>query len=161
MAGRGHRGGAPDGPPPRVAPRRIAAAVWAAMLTLPLLLLGVVLAVEREPSPAAPRDLLLGLAVATSALGVFLSRTLPQRISSRQAGGPPAANAFTRLLVAWALCEGVAIFPLLAHILVHDHRLLAVYAVDLAALALLYPSADAWAHLAADRVEAGPGRTVR
>jgi hypothetical protein len=131
------------------------------MLTLLLLFLGVVLAVEREEAPAPPRDLLLAMAVVTSVLGILLSRVLPPRISARQAGGPPAANAFIRLLVGWALCEGVAVFPLVAHLLAHDDRLLAVFAVDLVALALLYPSPDAWAQLAADRAASGPGRMAR
>lgn len=157
MAGSPQR---PASGPGGVPPRRIGVAVWGAMIGLLLLLLAVVLAVEKGPHPEAPRELLFWLAVATSALGIGLSRLLPQRIPARQAGGRPAANAFTRFIVAWALCEGVAVFPLVAHMLVHDHRLLAVFAVDVAALLLLYPSADQWARLAAE--EAHPsGRMVR
>jgi len=153
-------GDSATGGPGGVPPRRIGTAVWGSMVGILLLLLAVVLAVEKAPEPDAPRELLFWLAVATSALGIALSRVLPPRIPARQAGGRPAANAITRLIVGWALCEGVAIFPLVAHMLVHDHRLLLVFAVDVAALLLLYPSADQWARLAAE--EAHPsGRVVR
>jgi len=143
-----------------VPPRRIGTAVWGAMVGMLLLFLAVVLAVEQAPRPEAPRELLFWLAAATSALGIALSRLLPQRIPARQAGGRPAANAMTRLIIGWALCQGVAIFPLVAHMLVRDQRLLLVFAVDVAALLLLYPSADLWARFSAQ--EAHPaGRMVR
>jgi len=64
--------------------------------------------------------------------------------------------AMTRLIVGWALCEGVAMFPLVAFLLARDARLLAVLAVDVVALLTLYPSAERWAALGAGAAAAPP-----
>jgi hypothetical protein len=154
------QGMAPESRGAGMAPRRVAAVVWAIMMVMPLLFLGAVLAVEDASAPA-PSGLLLALTIATSALGIALSRIVPPRIPASQTGGRPAANAFTRLLLAWGLCEGVAVFPLVAHLLVHDLRLLVVFAADVIALALLYPSENAWAQLAAEQAYRRQGRTDR
>jgi len=147
------------GPPP---PRGLAALVWAAMAGLLVVFLAMVLAVEKPANdPSASPRLIFWAAVVSSALGIVLSRTVPKRIPARQTGGQPGANAFIRLFVAWGLCESVAIFPLVGHMLVHDDRLLAVFAVDLLALITLYPSRDAWARLAAERAALPPQRRER
>ena len=138
------------------APRHIGLGIWASLLALLLLFAAMVMAVEPD-EPGGPSAPLFGLALATSALGIVLSRILPPRISARQAGGKPAANALTRFAVAWALCVAVAAVPLVAHLVARDHRLLWVFAVDVLALLLLFPSADGWARYAAEDADA-PGR---
>jgi hypothetical protein len=149
-------------PSSQVEPRRVAVLVWAAMLTLLLLFLVLVLALPAPRLTAPPRNVFFWLAVATSALGVTLSRVLPRRIGPPQAGGRPAL-AFTRCILAWALCEGVAIFPLVAYLLEQDGRLLGVFAVDVIALVTCYPSEDRWSELAAleGGAPAPPKRMVR
>ncbi len=148
---------APGTPPPR----GVGILVWTAMVAFLLLFLAVVLAVEPPADDLrAPRQLLFGLALVTSAAGIALSRLVPPRIAARHTGGRPA-NALVRSLVGWAACEAVALYPLVAHVLVHDHRLLGVFAVDVVALVTLFPSRNAWAQLAADRAGAGAGGAVR
>ena len=139
-------------------PRGVAVCLWAAMLLLLGLFLVLVLALPRPGASAPPRDLFFWLAVGTSALGIALSRTLPQHVGALQAGGRPTALAFTRCLMGWALCEGVAIFPLVANLLQPDARLLGVFAVDALALLLLFPTRDRWAELAELPEAPAPGR---
>ncbi len=158
MAGPSLAAPAPGAPPPR----GVGIVVWAAMVATLLLFLAVVLAVEPPgDDPRAPRQLLFGLALATSAAGIALSRLVPPRIATRHTGGRPGANAFVRSLMGWAACEAVALYPLVAHVLVHDHRLLGVFAVDVVALLALYPGRNAWAQLAADRAGGRAGGAVR
>ncbi len=139
-------------------PRKLAVLVWVLLVGLLLLFLGMVLAVEQKGVVPAPRPHLFWVAVASSALGIVLSRVLPPRIPSHQAGGPPTANAFIRFLAAWAPCQAAAIYPLVAHVLARDPRLLVVFAADLLALVTLYPGQDAWAHLSADGAAGPRGR---
>jgi len=150
---------APGRPP---TPRGVGILVWAAMVAFLLLFLAVVKAVEPPADdPEASRQLLFGLALATSAAGIAFSWLVPPRIHARHTGGRPGANAFVRSLVGWGACEAAALYPLVAHVLVHDHRLLGVFAVDLVALLALYPTRNAWAQLAADRVGGRAGGAVR
>lgn len=117
--------------------RRVALLVWIAALVLPAAFLPVVWR-DAGGGPARLADLLLLLAAVASALAVALARFLAPRLGG--ASGNPEAVAFTRLLVAWALCEAAAIFPLVAYVVTADGRLLLIFAVDLLALALLWPS---------------------
>jgi hypothetical protein len=130
-----------------VSPRAVAALIWAAHLVLLAMFLALVLALPPRPETALPRSLLLALAAVTSAVGIALSRVLPRRIAPRQAGGRHDAVAMTRLIVGWAVCEAVAIFPLVAFLVSRDARLLVALAVDAVALASLYPTAERWAAL--------------
>lgn len=126
--------------------RDVAWAIWVSMVAMPVLFLGVVLALQ-APShevDGAPAEVLVLLAVATSALGFLLARVLPPRIPLNQAAGRAHLTALTRLVVRWSLCEAVAIFPLVAYLVSHDRRLLAIFAVDLAALLLCFPSRARW-----------------
>jgi hypothetical protein len=126
--------------------RRVAVALWGSMLAMPVLFLGVVLSLE-GPSravAAAPADVLLVLAVATSALGILLSRVVPSRIPSRQGAGRPEITALLRLVVGWSICEGITIFPLVAFLVSRDDRLLAIFFLDLFALALCFPTRGRW-----------------
>jgi len=148
---------------PQIEPRRVAVLVWAALVLLLALFLVLVLALPAPRVTAAPRDVFFWLAIATSALGVALSRVLPRRIAAGEsAAGSRPALAFTRFVLGWALCDGVAIFPLVAYLLEQDGRLLGVFAVDVIALVTYFPSEDRWAELAAQGGDAGqPTRMVR
>lgn len=139
-------------------PRKLAVFVWVVLVALLLLFLGMVLAVEEKGAASASRTLLFWVAVASSALGIALSRVLPWRIPSHQAGGAPPANAFVRFLAAWAPCEAAAIYPLVVHLLARDSRLLVVFAVDVLALLTLYPSPNAWARFSAEGAPGPRGR---
>ena len=126
--------------------RDVAWAIWASMVAMPILFLGVVLALK-EPSHevhTAPSNVLALLAIATSALGILLSRVLPKRIPARQGGGRAHLTALMRCVISWSLCEAVAIFPLVAWLVSHDRRLLAVFALDLAVLLLSFPTRVRW-----------------
>jgi hypothetical protein len=149
--------------PARAPPARgTAVVIWAALVGLLAVSLAMVLAVERPADdPQASRTLILWAAVVATALGVALSRLLPRRIPARHTGGRPGTNAFVRFLVAWGLCEVAALLPLLAHMLVHDHRLLLLFALGLVGLLGLYPGRDAWALLAAEKAAPAPERTGR
>jgi hypothetical protein len=131
-----------------VDPRRVAVAVWAGQLVLLGLFVALVTALPPPLAIAAPRELVLWVAIATSAGGIALSRALPARIGARQSGGRPHALAMTRFIVSWGLCGAVALLPLVAYLVQPDGRLLGVFAVDVIALVLLFPSADHWAELA-------------
>jgi hypothetical protein len=144
-----------------IAPRKVAIVIWAAHLGLLALFLALVLALPPPARVHVPPELVLALAAATSALGIALSRLLPQRIAPRQAGGGHEAVAMTRLIVGWALCEGVAMFPLVTFLLARDARLLALLAVDVVALLTLYPSAERWAAHGAGAAAAPTTRMVR
>ncbi len=117
--------------------RRVALLVWIAALVLPAAFLPVVWR-GAGGGPARLADLLLLVAAVASALALVLARFLAPRLGG--ASGTPEAVAFTRLLVAWALCEAAAISPLVAYVLTADRRLLLIFAVDRLALALLWPS---------------------
>jgi len=147
----------------QIQPRRVAVLVWAALVLLLALFLVLVLALPVPRGRAAPRDVFFWLAIATSALGVTLSRVLPRRIGAGESGvGSRPALAFTRCILAWAICDGVAIFPLVAYLLEQDGRLLGVFAVDVIALVTYFPSEDRWAELAAQGGDPGqPTRVVR
>ncbi len=135
-------------PPPAAATRHAALVVWAAMLALPVAFLGMSETVARaHPAHRAPGSLLFWVAVAASALGIVLSRVLPRRITPGGEGASPGVVAFTRMAVSWALVEAVALFPPVARLLAPDPRQLGVFAVDLVALATLFPGESRWASL--------------
>jgi hypothetical protein len=126
--------------------RDVAWFIWASMVAMPILFLGVVLALK-EPSHevhAVPSEVLGLLGIATSGLGILLSRVLPKRIPTRQVGGRAHLTALTRLVISWSLCEAVAIFPLVAFLVTHDVRLLLIFGVDVLVLLLSYPSRARW-----------------
>jgi hypothetical protein len=125
--------------------RRAALTAWAAMLVLPFLFLGVAAGVRWGRAEAGQVELLFWLTVAVSAFDIALSRLLPPRIGPLRAGRE--ATAVARLLVAWALCEAAALFPLVTWIITGDPRLLGVFAVDMLALVTLYPSEARWVSL--------------
>jgi hypothetical protein len=140
----------------------VAITVWTALLVLAVAFVAVAFATrERGTANASATSLLFWVAIAGSVFVVALSRWLPSRLGT--ASTSRDAVTFTRLLVAWALCEAAALLPLVAFIITGDARLLGVFAVDLVALVLLYPSDPCWESLApeAARARAEPPRRVR
>ncbi len=150
--------------PGALPPRRVAVVVWASMLLVPFAFLALTsaLPMPARGRPGAMRDLLFWLVAGTSALAILLSRALPRRIGPRPDAGGRDLVAFTRLIVAWSLCEAAALLPLVARMLTDDERLLAFFALDVVALATLFPSGDRWAALGAPAGGGGrPERMVR
>jgi hypothetical protein len=131
----------------RAMTRRIATLLWAALLVLPIAFLGVATTLERHAPSTEHGALLLWLAIVASAFNVALSRVLPPRLEAARGGGREAVT-LTRFLVGWALCEAAALFPLVAFLVTRDPRLVAVLALDVIALVLLYPSDRRWNRLA-------------
>ncbi len=138
--------------------RRAATLIWAALPATPFLFAAV--AFDQARPPRAPE--LVGpvfwLAVAASALNVALSRLLPARLGPRAANDREAV-AFSRLLVGFALCDAAALAPLVAFMVTRDPRLLAVVALGVLALALLYPTDRRWER-ARPAQAGGPARAV-
>ena len=137
--------------------RRTSIFLWAAMLVVPFAFLGVAFTLSGEHAPPGLAGPLLGLAALASAGNVVLAWVLPPRLGPSRAHGRDAI-AFTRVLVSLALCEAAALAPVVAFMVTHDPRLLAVLAADVAALVALYPSDRRWDALRppAD-AEGGPG----
>ncbi|HUK65907.1 MAG TPA: hypothetical protein VLV17_03715 [Anaeromyxobacteraceae bacterium] len=134
-------------PAPRLEPRRIGVLVWAALLVLLVLFLGLVVAVNPPPHYATfPRPILLGIGVLLSLCALVLARVLPRRIGSR-AAAESAAVALVRLLVGLLLCHGAALFLLGAYLAVHDGWLLAVFAVDALVFLSLFPTSRRFSSL--------------
>jgi hypothetical protein len=70
----------------------------------------------------------------------------------------PEALALTRLVVACALCEGAALFAVVAFLVTQDRLLLAPFALALAALLAHFPGDRHWARLAgAPAASSAPG----
>ncbi len=126
--------------------RRTAVFTWAALLVVPFAFLAVALGIPDVPSAPSLAGPVLALAAAASAANVLLAWLLPPRLGPALAHDRDAV-AFARALVSLALCEAAALAPVVAHILTHDPRLLAVFAADVLALAALYPSHHRWAGL--------------
>jgi hypothetical protein len=140
--------------------RRAARIIWVALLATPLLFLGVATAVSHEayaPRLAGP---IFWLAVVGSALNVALSRLLPPRLGPASAADREAV-AFTRVLVGLALCVAAALTPLVGYMVTRDARLLAVLALDVVALLLLYPSDPRWQRLMPAEAGAPSPRRIR
>ncbi len=126
--------------------RRSATLVWGSMLVVPFFFMALADTARWRGGRPDATALLFWLTVAVSALNIVLSRALPPRLGPFRAGRE--ATVFARLLVAWALCESAALFPLVAWIVSGDPRLIGVFGVDLLALLLLFPSDQRWESLA-------------
>ena len=140
--------------------RRTARLIWAALVAAPFLFGAVAFAFARAPRSPEIVAPAFWLAAAASALNVALSRLLPPRL------GPPAAQdgdavAFGRLLVAFALCDAAAMAPLVAFMVTRDLRLLALVALDVVALLLLFPTDARWERLTPRPVGGAAPRGVR
>jgi hypothetical protein len=139
--------------------RRTAKLIWAALVAMPLLFAVVASAYARTAESPGVVAAVFWLAVVASAVNVALSRVLPPRL-----GASPGAEVdvdavvFTRLLVGFALCDAAALAPLVAYMVTSDVRLLALGALDVLALVLLYPSDLRWEAL---RPPPAPARAAR
>ncbi len=143
--------------------RRVAVIVWAGLVATPVLFAGVALVTAPQGDLRTPglAGMFRFMAAAVVGLGLLLSRVLPPRIRSRDPGTRDTV-AFARLLVAWAILEGAAMFPLVAEIVTGDPVLLAVAAVPLAALVALFPTERRWRGNAVQPFPSAPsGRTDR
>jgi hypothetical protein len=126
--------------------RQAARLIWAALVATPFFFGAVAFAYARPPRSPGIVAPVFWLAVAASALNLALARLLPPRL------GPAAAQdrdavAFTRLLVSFALCDAAAMAPLVGFMVTRDLRLLALVAVDVLALLLLFPTEARWERL--------------
>ena len=125
--------------------RGAATAAWGSMVVLPFFFMAVADSARWGAVRAETTTPLFWLTVAVSAVAIAASRLLPPRLGPFHAGAE--ATAFTRLLVAWALCEAAALFPMVAWIVAGDLRLIGVLGIDVLALVLLFPSDHRWASL--------------
>jgi hypothetical protein len=128
------------------ATRRVAYLLWGSMLVVPFFFLALAETARWGGDHSEATWALFWTTVVVSALHLGLSRALPPRLGPFRAG--LEATVLVRLLVAWALCEAAALFPLVAWIITGDPRLIGVFAVDLLALVLLFPSDHRWMALA-------------
>jgi hypothetical protein len=143
--------------------RRIAVLVWGAIVSTPVLFAGVTLVAAPPGGLRSPEltGMFRFMAAAVVGLGLVLARLLPPRIRARSPGSRDTVT-FTRLIVAWAILEGAAMFPLVAQIVTGDPLLLAIGAVPLAALVALFPTEARWRGNAVQPMESGPrARTDR
>jgi hypothetical protein len=150
------------GPAFGVPGRTVALFVWGSMLVTLLLFLAVVAtlaAPTSHPFTVSP-DLLLGVVIATSALGILLAYLLPARISPRLGGVRGEVTALTRLIVGWSICEAVAISPLIGFVMTRDSRLLPVFFADAAALVAYCPTRSRWERLSRSTVASEPRRRM-
>ena len=129
--------------------RRTATLVWAGMLIVPFAFTAVAFRASRDGVGGALREPLFWLAVVASAGNLVLSRLLPPRLGPARANDRDAV-AFTRVVVSLALAEAAALAPLVAFMLTRDARLLGLVALDVLALAVLFPSEGRWHELLPD-----------
>jgi hypothetical protein len=125
--------------------RSVALLVWSSTLLVPLFFGGVAKAMRGDAPHLPPNSVVFWVTVLTSAACIALAQVVPQKVAAVPAGRE--ATAFIRLVSGWALCEGAALFPLVAWIVTDDARLLGVCAVDLLALVMLFPSEHRWERL--------------
>ncbi len=126
--------------------RRTAVLLWAAMVAVPFAFLPVALTVPRHHAAPELAPTLLALAAGVSVLNVALAWWLPPRLGAARAHDPDAV-AFTRALVAIALCEAAALAPVVAVMIAPEPGFLAVLGADVAALLGFYPSVRRWGAL--------------
>jgi hypothetical protein len=134
--------------------RRVAVVVWGGLLATPVLFAGVTVAAHTPDGMRSPElaGLFLWMSAAVVGLGVALSRLLPQRLRRRDQGSRDAV-AFTRLVVAWAILEGAAMFPLVAEMATGDPLLYLLSAAAMAALISLFPTEERWRGFAVQPLE--------
>ncbi len=150
-------------------PRVVATMIWAALLAGATVFLGAALFLVfglRDGAglgvpPAAPA-LIVGSSLALSVVSVAMSWlwAVRMRIARLAEGGVtrpgarpppfppgPEADAVARLTVACALCEGGALWAVVAFLLTGEPLALASYALSWLALAAHFPGARHWAQL--------------
>jgi len=142
------------------ATRRVAVAVWVGILLTTLLFAGVTLGKPARTELRSPElaGLFLWVAGVVGCLGIVMSRVLPRRIGPRAETASRGATALARLLVAWAILEGAALFPLVAFLITGEALLFLVAAAVLAAHVSLFPTEGRWATLAAQPLPSRGGK---
>jgi hypothetical protein len=143
--------------------RSVALAVWGAMLATPVLFAGVTVAAAPPHGMRSPElaGMFLWMSAAVVGLGVALSHLLPRRIRQHEHGSRDAV-AFTRLVLAWALLEGAAMFPLVAELVTGDPLLYLLSAAAVAAQLSLFPSEARWKGFSVQPLPSGgPGQRIR
>ncbi len=125
--------------------RKAALAAWGGAVATPLLFAGVTAAVAPGRDLQAPglAGLFLWMSAAVVGIGIALARFLPPRIRARHQGSGSAV-AFVRLLVAWAVLEGAAMFPLVAELATGSPWLYLPSGVAILALLAEFPSEERW-----------------
>jgi hypothetical protein len=117
----------------------------------------------RRGSAQAP-DVLAELSLAVAVAGVLASRLVPPRLR-RPADRDPDAFAMSRNVVAAALCEGAALFGLVAWMLTGSAWGAVGAAIALAGLISCFPGEARWRWLTADAQArpgaGGPSRMIR
>jgi len=147
------------------ATRRIAVALWGGILLTTLLFAWVTWGKPARSELRSPElaGAFLWMAAAVGGAGIVTSRVLPRRIGPRGEVASRGGTALARLLVAWAILEGAALFPLVAFRITGEVLLFLVAAAVLAAHVSLFPSQGLWATLAAQPLPSrgGKGSPVR
>jgi hypothetical protein len=131
--------------------RRQALVLWAAMCALLLLLLATVLSTSSEPADAGMAWLLVPLVALTMVVELAASILVPNSIA-RRAGKmpeawPPGRLAWTRSVIAMALCFGAALFAVASYQATHAEILLYAFAIGLLALLGQFPGEARWEKL--------------
>jgi hypothetical protein len=131
-------------------PRRIGTIVWAALVAGALAFFAATLYVTM-PGDAGLVPVMLPVAAGLAVVDVAASWLWAVRMRvPAPPGGPapsPDAAALTRLIVASALCEGAALFALVAFLVTRDAVMLAPFGVSLVALLAHFPGDRHWARL--------------
>jgi hypothetical protein len=143
--------------------RRQALVLWAALCALLLLLLATALSSPEATDPGMV-GLLVPLVSLTVVVEIAASVLVPASIARRAARMPeawPAGRlAWTRSVIAMALCFGAAIFALAAYQATHARILLYAFGVGMVGLLGQFPGKERWERLrtAASAEETPPGR---
>ncbi len=135
-------------------PRRVGTIIWAALVAGVLAFFGVSLFLflfGRMPGDARLVPVMLPVAAGLSVVNAALSWLWAVRMRPAVPTGaaPPAPEAFalTRLIVASALCEGAALFAIVAFLTTQDAVMLLPLALSFVALVAHFPGARHWARL--------------
>ncbi len=130
--------------------RRQALLLWAALSAFSFLLLATVLS---SPKPTDPGmvGLLVPLVALTMVVELAASVLVPASIARRAAKAPeawpPGRLAWTRSVIAMALCFGAALFAIAAYQATHAEILIFASGIGLLALLGQFPSEVRWAKL--------------
>lgn len=146
--------------------RRTAYVIWGALLLGPLAF--AVIASQVGPGLRAPGEqpleILAQLSLAFAVASVLGSRVLP-RLLRLQPGLPPEQVALTRNIIALALCEGAALFGLVAWMITGSEWGVVAAAMGIAGLVSCFPGDARWRSLLPPEPgrggPAGPSRMVR
>ncbi len=148
--------------------RRTAYVIWGALLFGVLTFAAVAAFVgpgmRQQGSDVAPL-FLADLSVALALVGVLASRIVPPRLGPRPGVDDPEALALTRNIVATSLCEGTALFGVIAWMLTGSERAVLGLAIAVAGILSSFPGDARWRSLVpaapAQPGRSGPSRMVR